>query len=153
MKRSLWKELCNKLNFISKTNCKSFEVTPIIRTAYITKKSETAHLCLSPFCLWLVSYHWVMGNWRNSPVSISTTARLNRRILCPFLNMEGLFKSRTQNNKLNRKEAAAITPNKTWRTMSTLLLGGDGGFEIPVVGRIVMLFMAANWSEFYENFP
>ena len=32
--------------------------------------------------------------------------------------------------------------------MSTMLLGGDGGFEIPVVGRIVVLFMAASWSEF-----
>ena len=61
MKRSVWKELCNKLNFTSKTNCNSFEVTPIIRTAYITKKTETAHLCLSPFCLWVVSYPWVMG--------------------------------------------------------------------------------------------
>ena len=116
MKRSLWKELCNKLNFASKTNCKSFEVTPIIRTVYITHPSPV-HLCLSPFCVWLPLGY---GNWRNSHVSISTAARLNERILCPFFNMEGLFKSGTQNKKLNMKEAAATTPKQHLKNMSTL---------------------------------
>ena len=133
MKRILWKELCNKLNFASKTNCKSFEVTPIIRTVYITHPSPV-HLCLSPFCVWLPLGY---GNWRNSHESISTAARLNERILCPFFNMEGLFKSGTQNKKLNMKEAAAITPKQHLKNHV----------------NVVVLFTAANWSKFYENFP
>ena len=110
MKRSLWKELCNKLNFASKTNCKSFEVTPIIRTVYITHPSPV-HLCLSPFCVWLPLGY---GNWRNSHVSISTAARLNERILCPFFNREGLFKSGTQNKNWIWKKPRRQHQNNTY---------------------------------------
>ena len=48
-----------------------------------------------------------------SPVSISTTAKLNSRMLWGFFNMEGFLRSTIQNNKLNVKEATAITQNDT----------------------------------------
>lgn len=65
-----------------------------------------------------------------SPVSISATAKLNSRILWGCLNMDGFLRSTIQNNKLNTKEAAAITPNKTRIVMSRLLRGG--GFRLAV---------------------
>ena len=51
--------------------------------------------------------------------------------------MEGLFKSGTQNKKLNVKEAAAIAPKQHLKNHV----------------NVVLLFTAANWSKFYENFP
>lgn len=65
-----------------------------------------------------------------SPVSISATAKLNRRILWGFLNMDGFLRSTIQNNKLNTKEAAAITWNNTTIVVSRLLRGG--GFKLAV---------------------
>ena len=64
-------------------------------------------------------------------MSISATAKLNSRILWGFLNMDGFLRSTIQNNKLNAKEAAAITPNKTRIVVSKLLFGG--GFKLAVV--------------------
>ena len=58
--------------------------------------------------------------------------------------MEGFFTSTMQNNKLNKKEAAAIKQNNTWRVRSRFLL--DDGLEIPVGGRVVVLFMLAMFS-------
>ena len=65
-----------------------------------------------------------------SPVSISTTAKLNSRILWGFFNMDGFLRSTIQNNKLNTKEAAEITPNNTRIVVSRLLRGG--GFKMAV---------------------
>jgi len=50
---------------------------------------------------------------RKTPVSISTTAKLNSRILWGFFNREGFLRSTIQNDKLNVKEATAITQNDT----------------------------------------
>ena len=47
------------------------------------------------------------------PVSISTTAKLNSRILWGFFNREGFLRSTIQNDKLKVKEATAITQNDT----------------------------------------
>ena len=60
-----------------------------------------------------------------SPVSISATAKLNSRMLWGFLNMDGFLRSTIQNDKLNTKDAAAITPNKTRIVASRLLRGED----------------------------
>jgi len=67
---------------------------------------------------------------RKIPLSISATAKLNRRILWGFLNMDGFLRSTIQNNKLNTKEAAAITRNNTTIVVSRLLRGG--GFKLAV---------------------
>ena len=44
--------------------------------------------------------------------------------------MDGFLSSTIQNKKLNTKEAAAITPNKTRIKVSRLLV--DGGFKVVV---------------------
>ena len=63
--------------------------------------------------------------------------------------MEGFFTSIMQNNKLNKNEAAAIKQNNTWRVRSRFLL--EGGLEIPVGGRVVVLFMLV-YLQINQNF-
>lgn len=66
-----------------------------------------------PIIIGILLKGFVTQLYITSPVSISTTAKLNSRILWGFLNMEGFLSSTIQNNKLNAKEAAAITQNDT----------------------------------------
>ena len=78
------------------------------------------------------------------PVSISTTAKLNSRILWGFFNREGFLRSTIQNDKLKVKEATAITQNDTWRAWSRLLEGGGLGLTVDG-GREVLLLSMPRW--------
>lgn len=78
------------------------------------------------------------------PVSISATAKLNRRILWGFLSMDGFLRSTIQNSKLNTKEAAAITPNNTTIVVSRLLRGG--GFKLVVDEGVEVVFPSMSKS-------
>ena len=48
------------------------------------------------------------------PVNISTTAKLNNKMLWAFLSMTGFLKSITQNKRLKVNEVAAIRLNAIW---------------------------------------
>ena len=82
-----------------------------------------------------------VNDWQvviSSPVSISTTAILNSRILWGFFNREGFLRSTIQKDKLKVKEVTAITQNDTSRAWSKLLEGGGLGLTVDG-GREVML--------------
>ena len=63
-----------------------------------------------------VLYSSMLTNHRTMywPVNISTTAKLNNKMLWAFLSMTGFLKSITQNKRLKVNEVTAIRLNAIW---------------------------------------
>ena len=68
---------------------------------------------------------------------MSTTAKLNSRILWAFRSMDRFLRSTMQNNELEVKETTAITQKITFR-VSWLFGGGAVEGTVAVGGHVVL---------------
>lgn len=69
---------------------------------------------------------------------MSTTAKLNSRILWAFRSMDRFLRSTLQNNELEVKETTAITQKITFRVVSWLFGGGAVEGTVAVGGHVVL---------------